>query len=81
MSNNELDQLFHDGGLYYIEASSLICRANNQTGFYMTGKTVMRELKLINGEIMVSYFFVKRDIFIRKSQYEMPPFLLNLCKK
>ena len=37
-------QLFHDGGLYHIEASPLICRANHWTGFYMMGISVMKEL-------------------------------------
>ena len=38
-------QLFHDGGHYHIEASTLICRANRWTGFYMISASVMKELK------------------------------------
>ena len=36
---------FHDGGPDYIENSPLICRANHWTGFYMTGTSVMKELR------------------------------------
>ena len=35
---------FHDGGPYHIEASSLICGANQWTGFYMMGISAMKEL-------------------------------------
>ena len=38
-------QLFDDGGLYHIETSPLICRANQWTGFYMIGTSSIRELK------------------------------------
>ena len=37
-------QLFHHQGLYQIEASPLISRANQWTGFYMIGTSVMKEL-------------------------------------
>ena len=37
--------LFHDGGLYHIETSPLICRANRWTGFYIKGAYDMKELK------------------------------------
>ena len=36
-------------GHYDIETSSLICRTN-QTGFYIIGTSVMKELKLIFNE-------------------------------
>ena len=36
--------LFHDGGPYHIETSPLICIANEWTGFYMIGTTIMKEL-------------------------------------
>ena len=36
---------FHDGRHYHVETSSLICRANQWTGFYMIGTSVMKELK------------------------------------
>ena len=39
-------QLFHDGGLYHIETSSLICSANQWTGFYMIVTSVMKVLTL-----------------------------------
>ena len=35
---------FHDGGLYHIETSPLICRSNQWTGFYMIGASVMKGL-------------------------------------
>ena len=38
-------QLFHDGGLYHIETNPLIGSANQQTGFYMTETSVIKELK------------------------------------
>ena len=37
-------RLFHDEGSYHIETSPLICRANQSTGFYMIGTSVMKEL-------------------------------------
>ena len=36
-------QLFHDGVPYHIETSSLIFRANQWTGFYMIGNSVMKQ--------------------------------------
>ena len=40
-------QLFHDGGLYHKETSQLIFRANQRTGSYMIGTSVMNELKAL----------------------------------
>ena len=40
-------QLFNDGGLYHIEISPLICRANQWTGFYMITASVMKELRKV----------------------------------
>ena len=37
-------KLFHGGGPYRRETSSLICAANQWTGFYMIGVSVMKEL-------------------------------------
>ena len=37
--------LSHDVDPYHIETSPLICRANQWTGFYMIGTSVMKELK------------------------------------
>ena len=37
---------FHDGGPYHIETSSLIRNANQWTGFYMIGTSIMKEFKL-----------------------------------
>ena len=36
-------QLFHDGGLYHIETSTLIYIENQWTSFYMIGTSVMRD--------------------------------------
>ena len=37
-------KLFHNGCPYHIETSPLIYRANQWTGFYMIGTSVMKEL-------------------------------------
>ena len=39
-------KLFHDGGPYHIETSPLICSANQWSGFYMIGTSVMKELRI-----------------------------------
>ena len=39
-----LYKLFHDGGLYHMQTRPLIFRANQWTGFYMIGTSVMKEL-------------------------------------
>ena len=41
---DQLVQLFHDGDPHHIEPSPLICTANQWTGIYMTGTSVMKEL-------------------------------------
>ena len=41
------DQFFHDEGLYHRKTSPLICRANQWTGFYMTGTSVMKNLLIL----------------------------------
>ena len=41
---NLLIKLFQDGGPYLIETIALICSANQWTGFYMIGTSVMKEL-------------------------------------
>ena len=43
---SKIAKLFHDNGLYHIETSSLICRTNQWTGFYMIGTSAMKELIL-----------------------------------
>ena len=37
-------QLFHDESPYHVETSPFICFANQWTGFYTIGTTVMKEL-------------------------------------
>ena len=39
-------ELFHNGGPYHIETSTLICRANQWTGFHIIETSVMKELNL-----------------------------------
>ena len=41
-----LSELFQDGGRYPIEASPLICSANQWTGFYVITAFVMKELNI-----------------------------------
>ena len=43
-SRELINEAFHDGGPYHIENSPLICYANQWTGFYMIGTSVMKEL-------------------------------------
>ena len=45
-------KLFHDGGFYHIETSPLTCKANQWTGFYMIGTSVMKELLLLRNNIL-----------------------------
>ena len=40
------DELFHDGGPYHIETSSLICSANQWIDFYLIEASVMKELNV-----------------------------------
>ena len=39
MTNESETEHFHDGGLYHIETSPLICCANQLTGFYTITET------------------------------------------
>ena len=34
----------HDGGPYHVETSPMICRANQWTGFYVIGTSVVKGL-------------------------------------
>ena len=47
---------FHDGGPYHMETSSLICRANPCTGFYMTGTSAMKVLVTHNNLILEHWY-------------------------
>ena len=40
--------LFHDRGPFHIETGPLICSANEWTGFYMIGTSVLKELKYLS---------------------------------
>ena len=44
----QLRKLFHDGDPYNLEISRLICSANQWTGFYMIGASVIKELTEIS---------------------------------
>ena len=44
--------LFDDVGPYHIETSTLICSANQWTGFYMRGTSVMKELDIMSLQII-----------------------------
>ena len=54
--------LFHDRGHYHIEIRPLILRANQWTGFYMIGTSVMQELihygKELTKKKWICFFFV-----------------------
>ena len=38
-------ELFHDGGLYHIQTSPLICSGKQWTAFYMKETSAMKELR------------------------------------
>ena len=44
MISGEIEISFHDEGSYHIETNLLICSANQWTGFYIIGISVMKEL-------------------------------------
>ena len=57
--NMSLFKLFHDGCPYHMETSPLICSANQRTGFYMTGTSIMKELtiqKLVINSVHEKFF-------------------------
>ena len=66
----KLHNLFHGGGSYHIESSSLICYASQWTGFNMIGTSVMKELNLFLLEIVK---FLEH--------YVRPPFLKDFYHK
>ena len=45
-------------GLYHIETSSLTCRANQRTGFYMIGTSIMKELISNFSEYMTVFIHI-----------------------
>ena len=53
------NQFFHNGGPYHKEISPLISSANQRTGLYMIGNSVMREL--INSECCSNSFTIDFD--------------------
>ena len=49
-----IPQLFNDGGPYNMEASPLICFANQWTGFYIIGTFVMKDLMEVSDRGFIS---------------------------
>ena len=43
------------GGPYHIETSSSICKANQWTGFYMIGTSVMKKLKVVSATFLLVF--------------------------
>ena len=62
--------IFHGGVTFHIVTSSLICRANQWTGFYMIRTSVIKELKAI----MYYYLLVSRNEYIHSSFFKKPKF-------
>ena len=52
-------QLFHNAVPYHIETSPLICYANQWSGFYMIGISVIKELKTFSRILKTSVQLVK----------------------
>ena len=63
---------FYDGSPYHIETSPLNCKANQWTGFFMIGTSIIKELKHVNvkkrlyKKIIHSHFIVRLDHITRK---------------
>ena len=49
--------LFHEGGPYHIEASPLIYRANQWTGFYMIWTSLLKELKANSLDFSLGFLY------------------------
>ena len=61
--------LFHDGGPYHIKTSPFICRANQWTGFYVIGTSVMKELNYVQRNILMARCYLMSRTLVKKSQY------------
>ena len=48
-------------GPYHIETSPLICRANQWTGFYMRGTSVMKELSYMNANAILPWIKIAKS--------------------
>ena len=57
-----MSKLYHDGGPYHIETSPLTCHANQSTGFYMIGTSVMKELIYVVLNMQPILIMVKHGI-------------------
>ena len=44
-ANSLVSSLFHDGGPYHVKISQLLCKRNQQTGLYITGTFIIKELR------------------------------------
>ena len=82
-------KLFHDGGPYHIETSPLIYRANQWSGFYIIGNSVMKDLTKRNQErnnaqklkFPIKDFFSKCDQIRRKLWIWSPLLKKSLMEK
>ena len=74
---NTLTLLFHDGGPYHIETSPLICSANQLTGLYVVGTSVMKELINTFAFAILSIYplFFVRVVLI--SAYQLTSYLFD----
>ena len=71
-------QLFHEGGLYHIEICSLICRANQWTGFYMIGTSATKESKIYLADMRGSS--KNNPAFVQCSQVILEPSRTSMMK-
>ena len=62
-------QLFHHGGPYHIKTSSLICRVNQRTDFYVIGASVIKRVK---GSV-----YEKDNEYIKKNQGDLNAAILH----
>ena len=71
----------HDGGRYHIETSTLICKSNQWTGFYMITATVMKELNINHMSFIFTGVVVRmcsvKKLFLKISQNS----LTNTCAR
>ena len=79
---------FHDGGSYHIETSLLICTANQGTGFYTIGTSVVKEVKItlkksdpwinfIKNELLDKWYWRILRLFMEASTYRNMVIILS----
>ena len=57
--------LFHDGGRFHIETSSLICTANQWTGFYMITASILKGLNSLDKSCVIGRHSLNLTIFTK----------------